>query len=204
MDKNFIPANTIITIETDGSGDFTKLSDAVDYLTGKWSNGTVTIQLGEGEFVEDDKIINIENSPFNIPTLIVTGSGQDKTNVIFDYNDPTTNTSGIRFHYTPVCMTFQDMTLTDSASQRNNTNFLRCTGSFLRMLNCTITKLSKNSNIYVGARMATALFAECSISNSINGLNGSFGAITTILNCTFTNVTNKTVSGQGTYFNVTT
>lgn len=77
-DTNFIPANTILTVKTDGSGQFTKLSEAINYLTGKWSNGTVTIQLGEGDFVEET---TIDIPEFNIKTLQIIGQGVDKTSI---------------------------------------------------------------------------------------------------------------------------
>lgn len=91
-DTNFIPANTILTVKTDGSGQFTKLSEAINYLTGKWSNGTVTIQLGEGNFVEEN---TIDIPEFNIKTLQIIGQGVDKTSISCsstkDYNYIITN-----------------------------------------------------------------------------------------------------------------
>lgn len=93
-DGNFIPAGTVITVEADGSGQFTKLSEAIEYLTGKWSNGVVTIQLGEGDFVEESTI-NIPE--FNINMLQIIGQGADKTSIscsdITDYNYVIANTT---------------------------------------------------------------------------------------------------------------
>lgn len=92
-DTNFVPAGTILTVKTDGSGQFTQLSEAINYLTGKWSNGTVTIQLGEGDFVEEN---TIDIPEFNIKTLQITGQGVDKTSISCsntkDYNYVITNT----------------------------------------------------------------------------------------------------------------
>lgn len=76
QDTNFIPANTILTVKTDGSGQFTKLSEAINYLTGKWSNGTVTIQLGEGAF---DSLTYTTSS--SIPLLIIKGVSQSATTI---------------------------------------------------------------------------------------------------------------------------
>lgn len=93
QDTNFIPANTILTVKTDGSGQFTQLSEAINYLTNKWSNGTVTIQLGEGDFVEEN---TIDIPEFNIKTLQIIGQGVDKTSISCsntkDYNYVITNT----------------------------------------------------------------------------------------------------------------
>lgn len=92
-DANFIPAGTILTVELDGSGQFTSLSEVITYLTNKWSNGTVTIQLGEGDFVEEN---TIDIPEFNIKTLQIIGRGVDKTSISCsntkDYNYVITNT----------------------------------------------------------------------------------------------------------------
>lgn len=77
-DANFLPADTIIKVELDGSGDFTKLSDALNYLTGKWSNGKVIIQLGAGTFTESSEYI-LYGKNFNIPAIEVIGNGVNST-----------------------------------------------------------------------------------------------------------------------------
>lgn len=65
---NFLPNNTVINVKTDGTGDFTKLSDAITYLNSKWSSGQVTIQLGEGTFIESSNI-SIDASKFSKLTI---------------------------------------------------------------------------------------------------------------------------------------
>lgn len=91
-DSNFLPNGTILTVELDGSGQFTKLSQAINFLHKKWSNGTVIIQLGEGEFIEEstiylsnmyteDEFANINVAEFNIPTLKIIGGGKDVTSL---------------------------------------------------------------------------------------------------------------------------
>lgn len=75
--NGFLPSGTIINVKTDGSGDFTSLADAINYLTGKWSNSIVTIQLGNGTF--DITTISIDTIFFNIPLLIIRGSGISNT-----------------------------------------------------------------------------------------------------------------------------
>ena len=91
-DPNFLPNGTILTVELDGSGQFTKLSQAINFLHKKWSNGTVIIQLGEGEFIEEntiylsnmyteDEFANLNVAEFNIPTLKIIGRGKDVTSL---------------------------------------------------------------------------------------------------------------------------
>lgn len=86
--SNFLPAGTIITVETDGSGDFTELSDAVNYLTGKYSNGEVKIELGEGTFNES-QWIKMNGTDFNIPYISIIGKGTSNTIIEWDYSETT-------------------------------------------------------------------------------------------------------------------
>lgn len=76
--SGFIPAGTVISVETDETGDFTKLSDALNYLIGKWSNGKVTIQLGAGTFTESSGY-TLYGKNFNIPAIEVIGNGVNST-----------------------------------------------------------------------------------------------------------------------------
>lgn len=84
--ENFIPDSTI-TVETDGTGDFTTLSAALEYIANKWSNGRVAIILGEGTFTESE---SITIPRYNFSGLVIQGQGVDKTTL----NIPCTNASG--------------------------------------------------------------------------------------------------------------
>lgn len=79
-DPNFLPSGTTINIKTDGTGDFTDLASAKNYLTGKWSNGTVTIQFGSGTFNLNTGV-TFDGSLFSIPYLVITGAGINDTTV---------------------------------------------------------------------------------------------------------------------------
>ena len=105
--SNFIPKGTIISVKTDGSGNFTKLSDAINYLSNKWSNGAVVIQLGTGTFNETEEItINgRESLEYNIPWIIVKGNGASNTIVQWNY------TTSLNTIYCNHCsMTFENLT----------------------------------------------------------------------------------------------
>lgn len=90
----FIPAGTILTVETDGSGDFTNLSSAIDYLNGKYSNGSVTIKLGDGTFIEDTNF-DVDGTFFNISLLSIQGNGD--TTIIKFTHTPTQYASNLKF-----------------------------------------------------------------------------------------------------------
>ena len=86
--SGYIPSGTVISVKTDGTGDFTTLSDAVSSLVGKWSNGTVTISLGNGTFTESSGI-TLNGSYFSIPLIVITGQG--KANTTVSYTGSTSN-----------------------------------------------------------------------------------------------------------------
>lgn len=73
-EEHFIPAGTVIRVEVDGSGDFTNLRSAINYLKGKYSNGSVTIKFGNGTF-EENSNFDVDGSSFNISSLNIEGNG---------------------------------------------------------------------------------------------------------------------------------
>lgn len=94
--SNYIPSGTIFTVELDGSGNFTTIKDAYAYLERKYSNGTVTIKVGEGIFDCAETIYfpsaykseSIPSSGCGIRTIQLVGAGKDKTII---RNTQTTN-----------------------------------------------------------------------------------------------------------------
>lgn len=75
----YIPENTTYTVKTDGTGDFSKLSEAVNFLNNKWSPYVVTISIGAGTFVEDGKVEIIDTLHSGIPNIVIEGAGVDST-----------------------------------------------------------------------------------------------------------------------------
>lgn len=197
--NHFLPAGTILTIETDGSGQFTKLSDAINYLANKWSNGTVTIQLGEGNFVETDYLF-ITGGNFNIPRLLIKGKGQTETNISFNTVSSNENANLVFKYVNNIFL--EDLKLTSITTVSNN--LMTLFNSSFTAKNCHFTKSTKIGNIVNGGGMTTSCFESCIISNAYNGFVCTTGALTTIYNCSYTNVTNETVSGNGSYYKVNT
>lgn len=81
--ENFIPPNTTITVKTDGTGDFTTLNDAINYLTSKWSNGVVIISIASGTYNPTSNI-QIDGTKFNIPSLVI--QGESRSSTIFNFS----------------------------------------------------------------------------------------------------------------------
>lgn len=74
---NYLPDGTIITVASSG-GDYTKLSEAIAFLKGKWSDGQVTISISNDTYTESAKV-TINTSVFNIPFLYITGADRENT-----------------------------------------------------------------------------------------------------------------------------
>lgn len=84
---NYLPNGTVINVNLDGSGDFTDLPSAIDYLTDKFSSGTVTIQLGEGTFELSEDLV-IDQDKFNFGSLQIQGAGNNVT-IIYRISEET-------------------------------------------------------------------------------------------------------------------
>ena len=76
--SDFIPSGTIINVKLDGSGDFTTLTDAANYIKGKWSNGGVTIKLSDGTH-QVANTLTFSKFDSNIPVLKILGTSRTNT-----------------------------------------------------------------------------------------------------------------------------
>lgn len=113
---NYLPDGTIITVNLDGSGDFTDLPSAIDYLTDKFSSGTITIQLGEGTF-ELSAVLTIDTNKFTFGQLKIVGSGIDTTTI---YKATSSEYTAMIYVQNSGTVYFQDFTI-----KSDNTNYGR-------------------------------------------------------------------------------
>lgn len=113
---NYLPDGTTITVNLDGSGDFTDLPSAIDYLTDKFSSGTVTIQLGEGTF-ELSAVLTINTNKFTFGQLKIVGSGIDTTTI---YKATSSEYTAMIYVQNSGTVYFQDFTI-----KSDNTNYGR-------------------------------------------------------------------------------
>ena len=164
--NGFLPDGTVINVKTDGSGDFTKLSDAVNYLTGKWSNGTVTIQLGDGTFNETSPLTI--NCDFNIPYLIIKGNGTSETTVQWNF----TNSSGTLNIKNIPNLVFQSLTFQNATVPTGSIHFwgLLVERSFVVFDTVTTVNLSNAIGALEGARVMLKGIVTCN--NAGNGSSG--------------------------------
>lgn len=105
LDNNFIPKETIFHIETDGSGDFDTLEEALSFLIGKYSNGRVTIEFGEGTFNVSYGIL-VDGRNFNISELVIQGQGRDKTTLYCNEENPSHD---VAFRFINTTLYIQDL-----------------------------------------------------------------------------------------------
>ena len=194
-DPNFLPNGTIITVETDGSGQFTKLSDAINYLTGKWSNGVVIIKLGEGDFVETEQV-TIDGRRFNLGHLVL--QGISKSSSVLNVSQLTSDKpNAILILY---CNNLSITTMAIQTSQvdvSTTGNVIRLSRSFFNMNDCLVNRAIKVGNGVALGEMSTGYLDTSNISNCNNGVVCNYGAIVTTKNMTYTNITNETISTKG-------
>lgn len=218
--ENYIPANTIINVELDGSGDFTTLADATNYIKGKWSNGAVIVQLGNGTF--DITTISIDTINFNIPLLLIRGSGTSNTTLRCISRDETAITV---FDWSGVV--FRSFTM-DGLNQSNNICGIRpSTKSDIKMDNIKFQNMligigvSSNNHCELSGNLSfenvtygvdsrhggRICLAEASTGWSFTNCNTAYRVSTggqihgTSLSVTYTNVTNKVSQTVGTATN---
>ena len=71
---NYISGGTVISVKTDGTGHFTDIESALNSLIGKWSNGMITIQIGEGTYTLNH---SLTLGYYNIPIVRISGVNKD-------------------------------------------------------------------------------------------------------------------------------
>ena len=78
---NFLPDGYTINLKADGTGDFETIQAAINFLNGKWSNGTVTIYLNAGTYNVSSpvKIGNWAAIGRNIPCILIKGKAMSDT-----------------------------------------------------------------------------------------------------------------------------
>lgn len=112
--SGYLPANTTITVASSG-GDYTSLNGAIAALAGKWSNGSITIQIDSGTFTLNKTLTFPDN---NIPYIIIQGNSITNTVIEYDNNE-------------------QDMAIYLNGAQSKNTNKIKLQNLSLKNNNNT-------------------------------------------------------------------
>ena len=205
-DANFLPDGTVINVKTDGSGDFTSLKSAIDSLSGKWSNGVITIQLGNGTFNETS---TIGFPRVNITELIIKGNGTSNTTLLGDFND----TFFIRIEDVNYTIQFQNLKISRGAKDSGRRGLVSEGINSLLIVDCAFDNCSTGlAGTSCKMKMYGTSFSNCV--NAIVAASGCFIGSAWGVTLSFTNCTKAfTVEDGGiisiyavtcTYSNVTT
>ena len=127
--SEFLPSGTTITVKANGTEDFTQLSDALESLVGKWSNGVVTIVIDGA--TTDSQLIDVDR--LDIPLLEIKGINSGSITVAFS--------TGTYLTIKNQKMVIHDISLTNtsiSASQLY-AGIVAMYGSSVRITDCTFT-----------------------------------------------------------------
>ena len=215
---NYLPAGTVIDVKTDGSGDYTTIPVALASLVGKWSDGSVTIKLGDGTF-DVSTTQQILSTNFNIPKLIIQGNGASNTTI----NWTSTTAAADMFRVLGLNVTISKCTIqnTNGLTSTDYRGIMALDNAYVFVSECDFTGINYAVWAFRGGNCA---FAKCNFSNCAKAVvaeggniyiqwatTGTFNTITTALNVsgggiikgggntfTFTSVTNQVSQTAGT------
>lgn len=185
-DASFIPLGTIFTVKADGTGDFTTLNDAIDYLDGKWSNGIVTINLDEGTHTLT-KNISLTRS-INIPKITI--SGQSGGGTIVEV--PATLTGAMVTFYWAIHFHFAYINFEKVAGGLTSNGFDISRGTNVSLNSCSFENFDKC--LVVTDTGSSVVYGAMSFTNFTTALSVEGGLVASRSNTAFT-FTNPTSSG---------
>ena len=185
---NYLAGGTVITVKADGSGDYTTLESAINYISDKWSSGTVKISVSADTYVISSPI-TLSNQNLR---LVIEGQGTSSTWLKVNYND-TLSTGFALFTITNNSnVTFKDIKVGSEKDTQpdlyNHKIFLVSELSNLVVDNVLMNGLSR----CIQAEAGSKVFAKtnCSFTNARWGmfLSGAELEMNYNLTFTFTNI----------------
>ena len=211
---NFLPANHEITVATDGSGDFTSLVDAVNYLKGKYSNGTINIHVLSGTYAVNG-IVSLNENLGNISKVNIYGDGIDST--ILNFTNVPNYNGAININNVNTFFTFKDLAIVNQDTEKStrigiSVIFSRATinnckivnfnegvtstqGSTVQIINkVTINDCTTAIVVYAGGHISTNYNTQFVVTNATTGISVAMGSTValTYVQRVFNNVTNLT------------
>ena len=168
QDPNFLPDGTIITIKSNGTGDYTDIGSAISYLSDKWSSGTVKISVSAETFTLSSPII-INNPNLN---LIIEGQGTSSSFIKVNYNDTLTADYAMFTLQNGANVCFKDIKIgTEKDTQPdlyNHKIILVAETSFLKLDNVLFNGMSR----CIQANSSTTVYAlsNCEFTNARWGI----------------------------------
>ncbi|WP_367891387.1 pectinesterase family protein [Flavobacterium pectinovorum] len=194
MCRNFFKKkDNFITVAQDGSGDFTKIQDAIN---------------ASPSFPYEKVIINIKNGTYNekvrIPEwnthLTLLGESKENTIIAFDDNFKKINLGRNSTFYTPTVLVEGDdfsasnLTIKNTSGDNGQAIVLSVVGNRVQVSNCTI--LGNQDTLYLSGKESKQYFKDCYIEGTTDFIFG--GATALFENCEIKSIKSSYVTAAST------
>lgn len=190
---NYIPHNTTINVKLDGTGDFDNITDAINFLEGKWSDGTVFIQLGDGTF-NISSTLTISGRKCSIRAVYIKGNGINNTTIAYIG----TNQDDRIFHANNYQLLYiEDMTLTSTYGTKQSRGVTASVSGNPYLTRVAFDNFSAAISIF--AQGLVTVSGGCSFSNCTNAVKADPGtcSVDIFSQISFTNVGTAWSVGNG-------
>jgi len=185
--------DNFITVAQDGSGDFTKIQDAIN---------------ASPSFPYEKVVINIKNGTYNekvrIPEwnthLVLIGESKENTIIAFDDNFKKINLGRNSTFYTATVLVEADdfsasnLTIKNTSGDNGQAIALSVVGNRVKILNCIIS--GNQDTLYLSGKAAKQYFKDCYIEGTTDFIFG--GATALFENCTIHSIKSSYVTAAST------
>jgi pectinesterase len=184
---------SLITVAQDGSGDFTKIQDAV-YTCPAFPYEKVTIYVKNGVYNEKVRIPEWNNN------VILKGESKENTIITFDDNFSKINLGRNSTFYTSTLLVEGDdfsasnLTIKNTSGDKGQAIALSVTGTRAKISNCTI--LGNQDTLYLSGKNAKQYFKDCYIEGTTDFIFG--GATALFENCIIHSIKSSYVTAAST------
>jgi len=163
-----------ITVAQDGSGDFTKIQEAV-YAAPAFPYEKVTIFIKNGTYIEKVQI------PEWNTQLALVGESREKTIISFDDNFSKINLGRNSTFYTATVLAEGDdfsasnLTIKNTSGEHGQAIALSVTGNRVKILNCIL--LGNQDTLYLSGKESKQYFKDCYIEGTTDFIFGRATAL---------------------------
>lgn len=184
---------TFITVAQDGTGDYTKIQDAV-YACPAFPYEKVTVYIKNGTYNEKIRI------PEWNTNVVLKGESKEKTIITFDDNFSKINLGRNSTFYTYTVLVEGDdfsasnLTIKNASGDRGQAIALSVVANRAKVSNCNI--LGNQDTLYLSGKDAKQYFVNCYIEGTTDFI---FGSATTLFeNCTIHSIKNSYITAAST------
>lgn len=182
-----------ITVAQDGSGDYTKIQDAV-YATPAFPYEKVTIYVKNGTYNEKVRI------PEWNTNVVLQGESKENTIIAFDDNFSKIALGRNSTFYTYTLLVESDdfsasnLTIKNTSGDRGQAIALSVTGNRVKITNCNF--LGNQDTLYLSGKEAKQYFKDCYIEGTTDFIFG--GATALFENCTIHSIKSSYITAAST------